>query len=201
MVSPTAGPTLFVVVPLSHALMKKFYLACLLIFCLQATTARAQDAAAYKTEALTATQQLAALVTLDDARLLPVRRLTQTRLAQEAEMRQLYANDPAMLQNKLRVIGQEYTTQLGTILTAAQYQRYLAAAAGTLPAAVAAVPLPAPEVATPVVAAAPAKTTSGPSRVAAKTVSAASQPRAGGQPKTAAPFKPAAKSKPASARR
>lgn len=132
--------------------MKHLRLAVLLActYCLSASPVSAQDAPAFKTEAQQATQQLAAAVSLDDARLLPVRRLTQARLAQEAEMRQLYANDPAMLQLKLRNISQEYTTQLSTMLTAAQRQRYLATPAGALPVAVAPLlmPVPAP-VATP----------------------------------------------------
>ncbi|AHJ99026.1 hypothetical protein [Hymenobacter swuensis] len=101
---------------------------CLFVF---SATAQAQEASpAFKAEALTATRQLAAFIALDDARQLPVRRLTQLRLTQEAEARQLYANDPDMLQKKLTAIGQDYTQQLGTVLTAAQYQRY----EGLLPA-------------------------------------------------------------------
>lgn len=101
----------------------------------------AQDSApAYKAEATTATRQLAGLISLDDARQLPVRRLTQLRLAQEAEVRQVYNNDPDMLRKKLTAIGQEYTLQLGTLLTPTQYQRYLNLAEGSLPASVAAVP-------------------------------------------------------------
>ncbi|MFD2787449.1 hypothetical protein [Hymenobacter rubripertinctus] len=116
--------------------------------------ARAQEAApAFKEEAMTITRQLAAFISLDDARQLPVRRLTQQRLSEQADARQLYANDPDMLQQKLTAIGQAYTTQLGTILAPAQYERYLAAAPGTLHAAVAAVRTPAPVVITQVVAA------------------------------------------------
>ena len=123
--------------------MKKLLLVIVFALgCQLAGTAQAAPPTDFKTEALAATQQLAAVVILDDARLLPVRRLTQARLAQEEEMRQLYANDPAMLQNKLRVIGQEYTAQLSSLLSAAQYQRYLAAAPGMLPAMVAPTLLP-----------------------------------------------------------
>lgn len=128
-------------------------------FLLPALSVSAQEAApAFKAEALTATRQLAALISLDDARQLPVRRLTQLRLTQEAEVAQLYANDPDMLRKKRTAIGQEYTQQLSQVLTAAQYQRYMSAAAGVLPASVAAVPAPSTEPALPV-AAAPAQRT------------------------------------------
>lgn len=140
---------------------------CLLVL---SVPAQAQEASpAFKAEALTATRQLAAFIALDDARQLPVRRLTQLRLTQEAEARQLYANDPDMLQKKLTAIGQDYTQQLGTVLTSTQYQRYLGAASGLLPSAVAAISLPAPVISTavatvaapamPVQAAKPAKAT------------------------------------------
>ncbi|MBT9391854.1 hypothetical protein KLP40_01655 [Hymenobacter sp. NST-14] len=126
--------------------MKRFFLlllgSCALLLPLNS---RAQEvSAAYRTEAITITRQLAAFIVLDDARQLPVRRLTQQRLSQETEARQLYANDPDMLQKKLTAIGQEYTLQLGSLLSAAQYERYLAAAPGTLPASVAAIRQPAP---------------------------------------------------------
>ncbi|MCA8831554.1 hypothetical protein [Hymenobacter pini] len=126
--------------------MKHLYLLVLAGFCLLAHPhARAQEASpAFKTEALTATRQLAAFVSLDDARQLPVRKLTQARLAQEAEVRQQYTNDADMQQKKLAAIGQEYTAQLQQILSPAQYQRYVAAAPGVLPPSVAAVLLPQP---------------------------------------------------------
>lgn len=134
--------------------MKKLFAALLLFLgCQVVSLAQEPDNTAFRTEALTATQKLAAVIGLDDARLLPVRRLTQTRLAQEADARRLYANDPAMLTAKLRVIGQEYTTQLGTLLTPTQYERYLAVAPGILPATVAAVRILPPAL----VAGAPAK--------------------------------------------
>ena len=137
--------------------MKHLYTTLLVAFCLSASArAQAQESSpALKTEAVAATRQLAALISLDDARQLPVRRLTQVRLTQEADARQTYSNDPDMLQKKLLAIGQEYTQQLGQLLTPAQYQRYLAAAPGALPATVAAVPLPAPAPAAPVAQIAP----------------------------------------------
>lgn len=123
--------------------MKKLLLVIILALgCQLTSTAQADPSTDFKTEALAATRQLAAVVVLDDARLLPVRRLTQARLAQEAGMQLLYANDPAMLRNKLQAIGQEYTAQLSSLLTAAQYQRYLAAAPGALPVTVAPMRLP-----------------------------------------------------------
>lgn len=109
------------------------------------TAARAQEAApALREQATAATRTLATFISLDDARQLPVRRLVQLRLSQEAEARTQYADDPAMLQNKLTAIGHEYTTQLRTILNPAQFERLLAAAPEALPATVAAVRLPEP---------------------------------------------------------
>lgn len=58
---------------------------------LSAPMVQAQEAApAFRAEATTATRQLAAAISLDDARQLPVRRLIQLRLSQEAEVRQQY---------------------------------------------------------------------------------------------------------------
>ncbi|RSK35354.1 hypothetical protein [Hymenobacter metallilatus] len=123
----------------------RFVLLLATVYLLSFAQAKAQEASsAFKTEALAATRQLAAFISLDDARQLPVRRLTQARLTQEADARQLYANDADMLQKKLSAIGQEYTKQLEQVLTPAQYQRYVAAAPGTLPATVAAKVAPAP---------------------------------------------------------
>ncbi|RSK51343.1 hypothetical protein [Hymenobacter rigui] len=126
--------------------MNNLYSWLLAAFCLFSfTQLHAQEASpAFKSEATAATRQLAALISLDDARQLPVRRFTQIRLTQEAEARQLYANDADMLGKKLADIGQEYTRQLEQVLTATQYQRFLAAAPGMLPASVAAVAAPQP---------------------------------------------------------
>ena len=141
--------------------------------------ARAQDtSSAFKEEATTITRQLAAYISLDDARQLPVRRLTQQRLSQETDARQLYSNDPDMLQKKLTAIGQDYTSQLGTILTATQYERYLAAAPGVLPSSVAAIRMPAPVA----IAQAPAATAPVPRKTTAKPAPA----------RAAAPARPAA---------
>ncbi len=124
----------------------KFLISSLLILLLLAAPAVwAQEAApALREEATAATRQLAAFVSLDDARQLPVRRLVQTRLTQEADMRQQYANNPDMLQKKLAAIGLNYTEQLRGILSPTQYGKLLMAPAGKLPPAVAAVRAPAP---------------------------------------------------------
>lgn len=127
--------------------MRIFYLALLILssLLLRPAAARAQEATpALREQATTATRLLAAFVSLDDARQLPVRRLVQLRLSQEADVRTQYADDPTMLQNKLTAIGREYTAQLSTILSPAQFGRLLAAAPNALPAAVAAVRQPAP---------------------------------------------------------
>jgi hypothetical protein len=118
--------------------------------------ARAQEATpALREQATAATRKLAAFISLDDARQLPVRRLVQLRLSQEAEVRPQYANDPDMLQKKLTAIGREYTAQLSSILSPNQFARLLAATPDALPAAVAAVPLTESEAAPTPVAAAP----------------------------------------------
>ncbi|SDY73400.1 hypothetical protein [Hymenobacter psychrophilus] len=125
--------------------MKTLYLALLNLLLLLPAAARAQETVpALREQATAATRTLAAFVSLDDARQLPVRRLVQLRLSQEAEVRTQYADDPAMLQNKLTAIGREYTTQLSTTLSPAQFERLLAAAPNTLPATVAIVRQPGP---------------------------------------------------------
>ena len=90
-----------------------------------------QSPATLKSQAMEATRQLAARISLDDARTMQVRRLTLERLTLESDLQQLYANDPTMLQNKVRVAEQEYGDKLKTILTDAQYQRYTAQLAST----------------------------------------------------------------------
>jgi hypothetical protein len=153
-------------------LMKHLYLVLLAGFSLLSAEASAQEApVAFRSEAATATRQLAAFISLDDARQLPVRRLTQQRMTQEAEARQQYTNDPDMLQKKLTAIGQEYTAQLQQVLTPAQYQRYVAAGSGLLPASVAAVVVPLPAPATAVA------TTSSSARVSAPKAKTAAAPR------------------------
>lgn len=84
-----------------------------------------------RTEAMETTRQLAAKISLDDARTVQVRRLTYDRLVKESEVNTLYSDDAVMRQNKLRVIGEEYAEKLKGVLTEAQYQRY----AATLPPA------------------------------------------------------------------
>ncbi|WP_126546860.1 hypothetical protein [Hymenobacter amundsenii] len=103
-----------------------------------------QVAPAMREEATAATCQLAAFISLDDARQLPVRRLVHIRLTQEADVRQQYTNDPDMLQKKLEAIGLDYTDQLHSILSPTQYEKLLKAAPGRLPDVVAAMRPPAP---------------------------------------------------------
>jgi hypothetical protein len=108
--------------------MKKISAALVLMLafgCTQAALAQ-QSPATLKSQAMEATRHLAARISLDDARTMQVRRLTLERLTQENDLQQLYANDPAMLQNKVRVLEQEYGDKLKSILTDSQYQRYVA---------------------------------------------------------------------------
>ncbi|QNH63040.1 hypothetical protein [Hymenobacter sediminicola] len=81
-----------------------------------------------RSEAMEVTRHLASHIALDDARSVQVRRLTYDRLVQESQINTMYGDDPAMRQNKLRVVEQEYAEKLKTVLTEAQYQRYLASA-------------------------------------------------------------------------
>ncbi|WP_426493061.1 hypothetical protein [Hymenobacter sp. 102] len=160
--------------------MKHLYLFLLAGFSLLNAEARAQETPTeYRSEAAAATRQLAAFISLDDARQLPVRRLTQQRMAQEAEARQQYSNDADMLQKKLAAVGQEYTAQLQQVLTPAQFQRYVTAQAGSLPASVAAVVPPAP------VAAAAAKSAPPKASVAKSRLIAPPRPAAGSAAKSA----------------
>ncbi|SNC75302.1 hypothetical protein SAMN06265337_2806 [Hymenobacter gelipurpurascens] len=108
--------------------MKKLSVALVTMVVLGCThTALAQQSpATLKSQAMEATQKLAARISLDDARTMQVRRLTLERLTQESDLQQLYANDPSMLQNKARVLEQEYSEKLKSVLTDSQYQRYLA---------------------------------------------------------------------------
>ncbi len=125
--------------------MKILISGLLSLLLLAAPAAWAQESAsAMREEATAATRQLAAFISLDDARQLPVRRLVQVRLTQEADMRQQYTNDPDMLRKKLAAIGLDYTDQLRGILSPNQYEKLLTATPGKLPTAVAAVRPPAP---------------------------------------------------------
>ncbi|RYU76424.1 hypothetical protein [Hymenobacter persicinus] len=92
----------------------------------------AQQGPDLRTQATEATRKLAQQISLDDARSIQVRRFTYERLVQEAEVTRMYADDPAMLQNKMRVVGEEYAEKLKGVLSDAQFQRY-----ATLNAAVA----------------------------------------------------------------
>ena len=86
----------------------------------------AQQAPDLRAQATEATRKLAQQISLDDARTIQVRRLTYNRLVQESEVTRMYADDPAMLRNKLRVVGDEYTEKLRGILSEQQFQRYTA---------------------------------------------------------------------------
>jgi biopolymer transport protein ExbD len=81
-------------------------------------------------------RKLAAEISLDDARVLQVRRLAYERLTQEKEVTQLYKIDKAMQANKLRVIQEDFATKLKGAVTAAQYSRYLAQYPSLAPAPV-----------------------------------------------------------------
>ena len=87
-----------------------------------------------RAEAMENTRLLANRIALDDARSVRVRHLTYDRLVQESQITTMYADDPAMRQNKMRVVEQEYTEKLKGLLTASQFGRYEAlVAAGTAP--------------------------------------------------------------------
>ncbi|WBA40428.1 hypothetical protein [Hymenobacter canadensis] len=87
-----------------------------------------------RAEAMENTRLLANRIALDDARSVRVRHLTYERLVQESQITTMYSDDPAMRQNKLRVVEQEYTDKLKGLLTTSQFERYEAlVAAGTAP--------------------------------------------------------------------
>jgi hypothetical protein len=89
-----------------------------------------------RAEAMEDTRLLANRIALDDARSVRVRHLTYDRLVQESQITTMYGDDPAMRQNKLRVVEEEYTAKLKDLLTSVQFDRYQAlVAAGTAPAA------------------------------------------------------------------
>lgn len=82
-----------------------------------------------RAQAAETTRQLASRIALDDARTMQVRRATYDRLVEESQVNTMYSDDPAMRQNKLQAIEQEYAEKLKGILTEAQYARYAATAA------------------------------------------------------------------------
>lgn len=75
-------------------------------------------------QAMEATRKLAAQISLDDARVVQVRRFMYERLQQESQIASTYSNDPAMRQNKLHVIEQEFAEKLKGVLTETQLSRY-----------------------------------------------------------------------------
>ncbi|SNR43221.1 hypothetical protein SAMN06269173_102372 [Hymenobacter mucosus] len=93
-----------------------------------------QSPSTLKAQAIEDTRRLAARISLDDARSMQVRRLVLERLTQENEITTQYANDPAMMQNKLHDLERQYGEKLKNILTALQYQRYVAQLSPTGPA-------------------------------------------------------------------
>lgn len=82
-----------------------------------------------RAEAMEATRHLASRIALDDARSVQVRRLTYDKLVQESQINTMYGDDPAMRQNKMRVLDEDYTEKLKAVLTEAQFKRYLASTA------------------------------------------------------------------------
>ncbi|UOQ53180.1 hypothetical protein [Hymenobacter cellulosivorans] len=113
---------------------------------------------------MTNTRALAQHIALDDARTQQVKRFTYERLVQEAEIKQMYSIDPAMLQSKMAVVEKEYAEKLKGVLSDAQYQRYenyvatinAPVAAPTTAAAPVAPPVSAVAVTAPVAKPAPA---------------------------------------------
>lgn len=88
-------------------------------------TSQAQQAPdSLRTRATETTRQLAGRISLDDARMIQVRRLTYDRLVKEGQVATLYNDDPPMLKNKMRAIEQDYSDNLKAILTESQFQRY-----------------------------------------------------------------------------
>lgn len=116
--------------------MKSFF-TILLVGSLAAASFSAQAQQApdqLRAEAMEQTRLLANRIALDDARSVRVRHLTYERLVQESQITTLYADDPIMRQNKLRVVEQEYTDKLKGLLTSVQFDRYQGlVAAGTAP--------------------------------------------------------------------
>ncbi|TGE13798.1 hypothetical protein [Hymenobacter elongatus] len=119
-----------------------------LLICLalaSSVVATAQQGPDLRVQATENTRKLSQQISLDDARTTQVKRLTYERLVQENDVKQMYSIDPAMLQSKLAVIEKEYAEKLQGVLSAAQYQRYVAITTPVIPATV--VPV-APQTAT-----------------------------------------------------
>ncbi|GAB2960765.1 hypothetical protein GCM10027048_30810 [Hymenobacter coalescens] len=102
--------------------MKKLVTSALLALCF--TGAYAQSNPSIPQRATEFTRALAPQVGLDDARQLQVKRLTVSRLEKEQEIDRMYTGDEAMRQPKLQAVAEEYRTNLKSLLTPTQYQRY-----------------------------------------------------------------------------
>ncbi|MCC2546835.1 hypothetical protein LJY25_10300 [Hymenobacter sp. BT175] len=113
--------------------MKKLVLLVMLAVSFQTLQAVPSFAGDLRAQATEATRKLASQISLDDARTAQVRRFTYERLVQEQEIATMYSDDPKMQQDKLRVVQEEYTEKLKTVLTEVQFQRYMTIA-GVAPA-------------------------------------------------------------------
>lgn len=82
-------------------------------------------------------RRLALEISLDDARVLQVRRLAYEQIAQKSEIMHLYSIDPVMCANKMRVLERDFATKLKGVVSEAQYTRYLAQYPASAPAPVA----------------------------------------------------------------
>ena len=83
-----------------------------------------------------AARRLAVEISLDDARILQVRRLAYEQLAQKQEITRQYSIDPEMHANKMRVLEADFATKLKGVVSEAQYNRYLAQHPSAVPAPV-----------------------------------------------------------------
>ncbi|MCC3159193.1 hypothetical protein LJ737_18270 [Hymenobacter sp. 15J16-1T3B] len=86
--------------------------------------AYAQGSPSISQRATEFTRSLAPHVGLDDARQIQVKRLTVSRMEKEQEIDRMYVGDEAVRQPKLQAVAEEYRTNLKSLLTPAQYQRF-----------------------------------------------------------------------------
>lgn len=130
--------------------MKKYCFFLLVAASMHSFAAKAQQTPDLRARATEDTRKLAQQISLDDARMFQVKRLTYDRLVQENDLKQMYSIDPALLQSKMAVVAKEYAEKLKQVLTDTQYQRYVAVSTPAAPAAtVAAVPAPVVPAAAP----------------------------------------------------
>lgn len=106
--------------------MKKIITSAFFAFALFVSVANAQGELSIHDQATHIARQMLTEVQLNESEYIRVRNFTIEKMRKAIEIKQMYSNDPVMLQSKLAEAENNYNHNLKEVLSPRQYDNYLA---------------------------------------------------------------------------